>query len=428
MSTYEIDPDALFSDSDDGSPRDDTPVSASPLKRPRVTQPPNRRPPSLGTIRLTFPPKSMLNSANTSATSQQTSSYGSTWGSTSSASAATTATAAASTSRSQVSSFSQPLPSYAPPRQNYNRPRPDGYSRPPFGRGRGATLPAHLTRSDAGPHNDRSQNHRPPYGRSSNHDYNGRRPTPHYSSEPDVKSTATVDEILLKSAASILPLEEREQVLNESKNRVVEQRKRPGVSIRKHSSTRSIRSSVVEQREKSVIMKNVLRAQNSATKFQGLESLLKTAQRTAGEGLIRLDRSGSSEKSRSNRKRKQPSDWNIYAEVTMSKEMREREERERREEERRAEEERMAVIEHYRRKRDSEREERRRLCMEWKQVETVAAAMRDCHRLERIERRLFEAENDRHKRDSLSYLGLKLKPSGEDAQSTVMFTVEVVEI
>lgn len=409
--SYEIDADALFSDSDGGSPHGGSSLPAvAPPKRPRRASAPPQCAPSLGTIRLTLPPGSSLASNTRPAGSNQ-----------SSASLSHSAPAPQLSSSYQNSSTA----SYTPADHRPYRPRHDGSSRPPFGRGRGATLPAHITRGPIGPCDTRGQKRR---------FSNDMSRVPHrqhsvaLTPETFPSTSTTVDEQLLKSAASILPASEREKVLNESKTHSVEQRKRPGVS-RKRSEARSLRSSVMEEREKAVIRRNVQRAQSSASKFQGLDTLLKSTQKAVGEGLIRLDRSSSSKgKSQTSTKPRRLSEIDIYAGVTMSKEMREREENERREQKRRTEEERLAVIEHYRTLRKNERMERERLRIEWRKVETVAAGARQSHRLDRVERTLTRDDDDRLKGDPLSCLGLNLKPVQEDDLSTQLITVEVVEI
>lgn len=410
--SYEIDADALFSDSDGGSPHGGSSFPAAvPPKRPRPAPP--HRAPSLGTIRLTLPPGSSL----ASNTSNSTSNYSSAPGGHS---------AQASKSSSSYNQ-STPSKSYAPTERRSYCPRPDGPSRPPFGRGRGATLPAHFTRGPAGQRDNRGQNRRFPHDASRAPHYGGQHPVGLTPEMPPSIST-NVDEQLLKSAASILPASEREKILNESKSRNIEQRKRPGVA-RKRSEARALRSTVMEQRDKAVIMRNVQRAQSGPSNFQGLEALLQNVQKSVGGGLIRLDRpSASADKSRSANKRRRLSEKEIYAGVTMNKETREREERERLEQERRVEEERLAVIERYRTLREKEREERERLRTEWKRVETVAAGMRQSHRLERVEKSLSQDDDDHHQGDPLSSLGFRLKSIHDDELSTQLFTVEVVEI
>lgn len=410
--SYEIDADALFSDSDGGSPHGGSSLpTVAPPKRPRRALAPPQCAPSLGTIRLTLPPGSSLSSNTHSVASNQSSMYGS----------------HSAPAPQPSSSYQNPsTTSYAPTDRRPYRPRHDGSSsHPPFGRGRGATLPAHITRGPIGPRDCRGQKRRfsNDMSRGSHRQHPGA-----LTPEAFLPTSTTVDEQLLKSAASILPAGEREKVLNESKTHSGEQRKRPGVS-RKRNEARSLRSSATEEREKAVIRRNVQRAQSSASKFQGLDTLLKSTQKAVGEGLIRLDRSSSSKgKSQTSTKPRRLSERDIYAGVTMSKEMREREENERREEKRRFEEERLAIIEHYRTLRENERMERERLRNEWRKVETVAAGARQSHRLERVERTLTQDDDDHFKGDPLSCLGLILKPVQEDDLSTQLMTVEVVEI
>lgn len=237
------------------------------------------------------------------------------------------------------------------------------------------------------------------------------------------KSGSAAVERALSNAASILPAAHRDRLLADTKKKAAE-RKRPGAGRR--GEQRQVRSAMAEERDKALIRENVRRAQAANPKFADLGSLLKMTERTAGQGLIRLN---SERKDRPQVKRRKVSERDIYAGVTMTKEMREREEKERLRREQAVREERERVHEHFRQMRIREREELDRLEHMWKMEETVASGMRNSYRLARHERELFDQqEEDRQKKDSLTYLGLNIKSVGVDDLTTNLLTVEVIEI
>lgn len=296
----------------------------------------------------------------------------------------------------------------------------NGYLQQGRGRGRTLTLPAHITRG-AGSQSTSGVTR-----------FNSNKSSIH-GGPPQVAPTVAENEPSVPDASSILPQASRERLLSAEKKTLTE---------RKPVGRRRIppRSALAEERDRKVVMRNVQLAQDAQKSRAAntvLQSLMKASQRATEQGLIRLGskrgNGSSSDRGESNdstpKRRKRMSEYDIYAGITMTKEQREREERERLAQEQRIREERERIVRHYKDLRAAEREERAQLLRTWKKVETVAAVSRDSYHLEHAERWLFASKADVSKRDSLNRFGLALKPiEPVDDYAASLLTVEVIEI
>lgn len=258
---------------------------------------------------------------------------------------------------------------------------------PPAGRGRAATLPAHITRLD-------------------------KNPSPAVIAAPvesQIKSRA-------EAAASILPEHLQDKFIQEEKMK--EESERSNVVERKRP-TRKRRVETEEDVARREAKLSNIYGQKPTSAF-GLHTLLAA---TNPKSLISLDSSG---KGRDRKVRRDVS--SVYKKVSMTKDAMEREERKKREEERRREEEKRAIEQHYRELRYQERIMRDKMAVEWKKEDTVSAGMRDNYLMARVERHLYNDPNDRNKMDTLEYLGLSLKPLEDNEQVTNLLTVEVFQL
>lgn len=265
----------------------------------------------------------------------------------------------------------------------------------PMGRGRGATLPAHVTASRA------------------NHVTPGR-PAP-------AITPGLADDEAIKVAAAILPEHVRERYIEAERKKAAAannvERKRPG---RRRKENRSAQGPLGELRKRPA-QSSTTNGMRSKPAFN-LGSLLKAASKQ-DTSLIRLDPS----RLRGAAKTKRAEALSVYTAVSRTKESVEREERLRREEEMRRQEEERQEREMYEDLREQEREDRRRLAEMWKKEKTVASKMRDSHYIARLEKHLFTGD-DKVKADNLEYLGLRLRAVREDEEVSRLLTIEVTEI
>lgn len=267
-----------------------------------------------------------------------------------------------------------------------------------MGRGRGATLPAHVTGSRVG-----GQQH-----------VTVGRPAP-------AVEHGLAEEEALNEAAAILPEHLRERYLKEArKNSEVgevgeRKRQRPGRRRKEGQGA----TGDVKKRVGMVGSGGVGKKRKPA--FQ-LSSLLAAAGKQE-TGLITLDPN----RVRGSVKVRKTDAANVYKAVSRTKESVEREERLAREEQIRKEEEARMLREFYEDRREREREERTRMAEKWRLQKTVASVMRDSHFVARVEKHLFGGD-DKHKADNLEYLGLHLRPLEHDEQVKKLLTVEVIHI
>lgn len=226
----------------------------------------------------------------------------------------------------------------------------------------------------------------------------------------------------LSGAASILPESERARFVSEELRRrnaraSIRARKRPG----RRTGDVARRAAAAREGGGGGIGKNGKKS-GQGVGFQGLNSLLKTAQLSSS--LITLDpeRGGGG-----GRVRESVCEKSVYEGVTTTKVMVEREmrEKERMERERVLEMERLDA--QFRELRHLQAVRRRELKRLWQLEETVAAGVRDSYVLARTERDLFAGEHGKRK-DCLSFVGLSLKKLTSDDFVDRLFTIEVVDI
>lgn len=253
-----------------------------------------------------------------------------------------------------------------------------------MGRGRAATLPAHVTRGNP------------------QHSY----PPPSQPQHPEVK---TQDKII-EDMASILPDADRERFIQEKKKEMQATPKRKLPSSRK-------RRQRPDEQSTQKILANIKNSRKGT--FKGLNSLLQAAKKS-NNPVAKLE----SSKHRTHTPNKAHA---VYAEATMTKEMIEREAREKRQREIEMEEEQERIHMHFREMRQKEKDERESLSRKWQKIETVAAGMRHSYRLARHERVLFAEDRDAKCR-SLEHWGLTLFPIEEDEKVTELLTIHVEEI
>lgn len=264
-----------------------------------------------------------------------------------------------------------------------------------MGRGRGATLPAHVT------------------GSRTNHVAPGR-PAP-------AVTPGLADEEAIKEAAAILPEHMRARYIEDERkkaaaaNRV--ERKRPG---RRRKDTRAQQGPLGELRKRRAAS-GTANGLKSKPAFC-LGSLIKAA----GKQETSLTRREPS-RLKSAAKMKRAEALSVYTAVSRTKESVEREERLRREEEMRLQEEERQEREFYEDLRVRDREYRKQQADAWRKEKTVASKMRDSHYVAWLEKHLFSGE-DKVKEDSLEYLGLRLRPVTDDEQVSRLLTIEVTEI
>lgn len=269
-----------------------------------------------------------------------------------------------------------------------------------MGRGRGATLPAHVTANRPG----------------GQHVTVGR-PAP-------AVEHGLAEEDALNEAAAILPEHLRERYLKEARKHseevasVVAERRRQKPGRRRKEGERH--SQMVDGKKRAGMGGGGM-GKKRKPEFQ-LSSLLAAAGKQDA-GLISLD----PDRVRGGVKVRKTDAANVYKAVSRTKESVEREQRLAREEQVRREEEARMLREFYEDLREREREERKCMAHKWRLQKTVASEMRDSHFVARVEKHLFGGE-DKAKADNLDYLGLHLRPLEEDEQVKKLLTVEVIHI
>lgn len=211
----------------------------------------------------------------------------------------------------------------------------------------------------------------------------------------------------------------RERFIEEERKKQELERKATAVERKRPTRKRRIESD-------GDVKKNVTKSgnifSNHVPSSFGLQSLLEVAQPNK---LIRPENN----EGRSVKKvRREVDVSSFYRAASMTKEAIAREEKAKKEEERRKEEERKATEERYEARRKEEKKMRRKMAVDLKKEKTVAAGMRDAHLMARVEKFLFGDPEDREKMDTLEYVGLRLRPLGEDEAVTKLLTVEVLHI